>query len=74
MEERSKKMNVLYEAYLEEKRKNEQLAELFEMVDKSLSKHYSFSTNTRMSVKDMKFGKRKIKRKVFLFLQGQDYE
>lgn len=35
-------MNVLYEAYLEEKRKNEQLAELFEKVDKSLSKHYKF--------------------------------
>lgn len=35
-------MNVLYETYLDEKRKNEQLSALLDMVDKSLSKHYKF--------------------------------
>lgn len=35
-------MNVLYEAYLEEKRKNEQLSALINSADKSLSKHYRF--------------------------------
>lgn len=35
-------MNVLYEAYLEEKRKNEQLSALINSAGKSLSKHYKF--------------------------------
>ena len=35
-------MYVLYESYLDEKRKIYQIAELFNMVDKSLSNHYKF--------------------------------